>query len=274
MYLVRAFLFLLGTLLLFVSMCSAQGYPLVNTTGSTYGTQTPAYAGQGNNHVCWVDGLINTKTANCISGFTTSSQNNGIIQAYVEELAIDPFQGTGSWTWVLPNGLNGTTCAVGTVICELLDAPLVLGTGTDIEGQGLLTSASNYASGSGITFSSSFPSALGQPTMPTVNCNNSGGSLVAGTYYVVLVEANNLQAEVGTPSTVNLEGYTIASAEQHCTFASGSTNSISIASPTVQTSSNSSFNAVDDYLCGSTTMGAEICGSVMNGSMICGANGL
>jgi hypothetical protein len=276
MYFLRSFRLLLATPLLFVGMCAAQGYPLVNTTTGTYDTQTPAYVGQGANHICWVDGVINLSTSACVLGFSgTGGPMNGIIQGYVETQSTNPFAGGGSWTWILPNGLVGTACPTGTVTtCELLNAPIVLGSGSDIIGVGIVTASQNYAVGTAFTFGSTFPSALGQPTLPTINCNAaaSPAAIPAGTYHVSLVESNNLEA--GTTS--NTPGYTIASSEQTCTF-SGASNSISIGMPTAQSSSNTAFSAVDDYLCVTANggaLGSEICGSVMNGSLVCATNGL
>jgi hypothetical protein len=255
-------------------MCAAQGYPLVNTTTGTYDTQTPAYVGQGANRICWVDGFINTTTAGCVLGFTGSAQNNGIIQGIMDSLSTNPFAGSGSWTWLLPNGLNSQTCPnTMPYNCVLLNAPLVLASGSDIIGVGIVTASQTYAVGTAFSFGSSFPSALGQPTTPTATCGTTpAGFLSSGSYYIVSVQANDLNGGAGG-SSANTPGFTIASMQQTVTCSGIGSNSIQIAAPTPQTSTNSAFTAKAVYLCGSTTSGGPyVCGSAsvaLHPNMLC-----
>jgi fibronectin-binding autotransporter adhesin len=237
---------------------------------SIAGAVKPAFEGPGANNKCHVDGVTNTSIAACVTYFNTGAQYSGIIDVDVPlHLTSNPFanggssgnNGNGSWQVNLVNGLSGTTCTTSSLNCSILtDVPLVLGSGFVLQGAGTINS--NYNQGSSIIPSTVFPTALGQPTSPTAACNASGGSLSNGTYYIVTVQANDLNGGSGG-TAANTPGFTIASAQQTVTCShGGSSQSIEIAAPTAQASSNTNFSAKAVYLCGSTTTGGPYsCGS-------------
>jgi hypothetical protein len=96
------------------------------------------------------------------------------------------------------------------------------------------------------------------------------GGIGIGTFYVNIVEANNLLGNLTTYGPAP----TIGSTETTCTFASGTANSISIGAVTAQTSSNTNYNAKDVFLCVGTASGNELCGSLSNSTLTCGAAGM
>ena len=244
------------------------------------------------NGLCVAGGASNPyflHLVDCLNYFNNTGQNAGTIWWNPEEVTVNPFAnvtspngGNNSYTIYLATGYNATSCPDVTPPtapnCFLLDVPLVLGTGVDLIGQGMITDAGNYAAGSAFSFSTKYPSALGQPLLPTISCNSTGGHIGAvGPVDIGVVQSNNLNA--GNGSATSAPGFTILSVESNpvtkCTFTSGSTNSISISGVTALTSSNTAFNAQDIYICAATASGQEICGGTgSGGTMTCSSSGM
>jgi hypothetical protein len=151
-----------------------------------------ALMGPGINNTCFVDGIIYTTVAQCAAYFVANSLSGGIIVSNTpEHWTSNPFYPSGtqlSFTLLLGNGLSGGCDSSGSHnTCWYSDVPIIVPAGGDIIGQGAkVISVNDNSNGTAITFSSTFPTAIGPPANSTLTCSGTGGSIPFGT--VVYVE--------------------------------------------------------------------------------------
>lgn len=216
---------------------------------------------------CIVEGVVHPTILSCINYLqTTLGLNGGTIYSRVpEEMPIGLFALTNFHGLVkLGNDTtNSGICGQGpTFNCWTTDGPLVMTDALRIEGVNEAELSTSQSRGTAITFSATFPSALGAPATPTFTGLTTGGNITCAsspcTYFFQIDESNNL---LGTANNANAQrgpGHSAVSAEGSCTIGSNTTTgSCTFPSPAQLTSSNMLFNAVDVGIYSSLASGQE-----------------
>jgi hypothetical protein len=234
--------------------------------------------------ICMVDGVTNKKLQDCVEYFTSQSLSTGTIYDFVpEDFLTNPFPTSFAGRVWLMNDRSGTTCNGTTsanIVCWVFEYPLVLSAGLDIHGIASVTAANNFATGTAITFGSNYKAAFGAPAAPTFTCISTGGTIGTGNFPFQVEWVNNLQTYSGSASSTNTPGYSAPSTEFIVNCPSGSTNSITVTSPSAV--SAGAISASDFLILSGpvSTLGTEESGcsqvtqNCATQNITCGANGV
>lgn len=266
-----------------VTVCLCLGFACAGQAQSKGETQT--YNGStlvyGFPFACNVDGGVFTKIADCVTFLTTTlpaAGFGGVITSNVPEhitasqgLPWDP--GRFSGVLMLGRGGNSGACPMSsTPNCWLTEVPIIMGSGMSIVGSGKIV-GSNFSTGTAIVPGSAFPTPLGQPNFPAGNLScatGTGGSLPSGTYFVEVVEVNNLDTNAST-SALAVPGFSAVSAEQSV-MCSANNSTITVTPPS--SSSGSNPIAASDYrVFAASSTGAETL-QAPGAGMTCVAGGM
>lgn len=208
---------------------------------------------------CLVEsGTAFTEIAQCISQLTAGGATGGNVKAaspeHITALPWDPATASGNIYLGFNN--EGSQCTDTQPNCWITDVPIVINSGQAIEGVGNVTGGTNLSGGIAeganisagtiLTWGSTYPAPLGQPTLAAPTCSGTGGTL--NTVYIAVAEVVNLNTYPSSNLKAPAPSYPSAVATVSC---SGAT-SILIAHP-ASLGSASTLTPTDYYIFASTS---------------------
>jgi hypothetical protein len=264
----------------FVVACTGGASPAITVNrqgtyakGNAGYTINPAFTGPGLNNTCNVDGIRHKTIHDCTCYFQGNGLAGGVTATNVpEDITTNPFVCNGATvqqTVYMGTGKAGNGCNTTNINCWVLEVPMVLPSGTDIFGSGIvLISIGDPSGGTEFTFGSSFPTAIGPPAQSTWTVVGSGGTIPAATYTVTTMYVTNLEGSDGATATY---GFSASAVTQQVVVAAGS-NSITVTSPAA--AGTSPFQAQDFTACvGAANLGPSQLNCMVAADRTCGANG-